>query len=259
MKFGVCTLSVIPVRRVPNDRSEMVTQVIFGELFTIIEKIENWLFIRMVHDNYEGWIDEKQITYLDEKEFQTLSSTEPARSTDLVQIISNHTQNTLQTLVIGSSIYARDGKPFKIKNEEFSFEGSLTPPHITVNNKQIIENVFIYKNAPYLWGGRSPYGIDCSGLTQMAYLMAGIKIHRDASQQASQGETVNFISEATPGDLLFFDNEDGLINHTGILLPKNKIIHASGNVRIDKVDHQGIFNKESKQYSHKLRLIKKLI
>jgi len=117
----------------------------------------------------------------------------------------------------------------------------------------------MYLHAPYVWGGRSPFGIDCSGFTQMAYKIAGIQLLRDASQQATQGETISFISDARPGDLLFFDDEEGFITHTGILMPDSRVIHASGRVRVDKVDHQGIFDQESGKYTHKLRLIKKIL
>jgi len=117
----------------------------------------------------------------------------------------------------------------------------------------------MYLNAPYLWGGRSPFGIDCSGFTQVIYKLNGFKLPRDASQQATIGETLSFIEESESGDLAFFDNEEGNIIHVGIMLENNNIIHASGKVRIDKIDHQGIFNSETNTYSHRLRLIKKIL
>ena len=117
----------------------------------------------------------------------------------------------------------------------------------------------MYLDAPYLWGGRSPFGIDCSGLVQMTYKLSGIKLPRDAGQQASCGTTINLLSEAQAGDLAFFDNEEGIITHVGIILPNNQIIHASGRVRVDSLDHEGIYNVKKKQYSHKLRLIKRII
>ena len=122
-----------------------------------------------------------------------------------------------------------------------------------------MENAMMYINAPYLWGGRSPFGIDCSGFTQLVYKIAGKKLPRDAYQQAEIGQTLSFVEEAQSGDLAFFDNEEGSIVHVGILLQDNEIIHASGKVRIDKIDHQGIFNVDTKRYSHKLRLIKKIL
>ncbi|NOR88170.1 MAG: hydrolase Nlp/P60, partial [Bacteroidales bacterium] len=133
----------------------------------------------------------------------------------------------------------------------YSFEPS--------NRDGIVEMTELFINAPYLWGGKTPFGVDCSGLTQSVYKMAGIQLKRDASQQATQGEVLNFLEEALPGDLAFFDNEEGHITHVGIILADNEIIHASGKVRIDKIDHQGIYNIELGKYTHQLRLIKRML
>jgi gamma-D-glutamyl-L-lysine dipeptidyl-peptidase len=121
----------------------------------------------------------------------------------------------------------------------------------------IRELVLSWLNAPYQWGGRSVFGVDCSGFTQIIFRQLGIKLMRDAYQQAESGEMVNFISEGRCGDLAFFDNDDKKIVHTGILLGNDEIIHASGRVRIDKIDHYGIFNTEKNSYSHHLRMIKR--
>jgi len=110
-----------------------------------------------------------------------------------------------------------------------------------------------------LWGGRSPFGIDCSGFTQMVYKLCGMPLKRDAWMQAEQGQDIHLLDETQPGDLAFFDNEEGRIIHVGILTTKNRIIHASGKVRLDSIDHQGIFNSETKRYTHNLRLLKRLI
>ena len=138
----------------------------------------------------------------------------------------------------------------------YQFDG-LTTPGFT-QKKKLIENALMYLNAPYLWGGRSPLGIDCSGFTQMVYRLQGINLPRDAYQQAEVGTTLSFIEESDPGDLAFFDNNEGKITHVGIILEENHIIHASGKVRIDRIDQQGIFNTEIGTHTHKLRLIKSI-
>ena len=123
----------------------------------------------------------------------------------------------------------------------------------------LIQTAFLYLNTPYLWGGKSPFGIDCSGFTQMVYKLNGYRLLRDASQQATQGEALSFIEESEAGDLAFFDDREGNINHVGIIMPDNYIIHVDGKVRIDRLDHTGIFNREKRNYTHQLRVIKKII
>ena len=125
--------------------------------------------------------------------------------------------------------------------------------------KHLINNAMIFLNAPYLWGGRTPFGIDCSGFTQIIYRLQGINIPRDAYKQAEIGTTLSFINESEEGDLAFFDNAEGKIIHVGIIMKKNYIIHASGKVRIDKIDQEGIFNIEKKKHTHKLRIIKSIV
>ena len=125
--------------------------------------------------------------------------------------------------------------------------------------KEIIQKAFIFLNTPFLWGGKTPFGIDCSGFTQMVYKLCGYQLLRDAKKQATQGEVLSFIEESEPGDLAFFDNENGEIIHVGIILKEYHIIHAFGKVRIDTLDHSGIFNAELQKHTHKLRVIKKMI
>ncbi len=258
MEFGVCILSIVPIRVEPSNKSEMVTQILFGELLSIIDEYKDWYKVRLEYDNYEGWVNKLQICEISQNEFQKLNSEENKVTLDLIQKIKNNSLNKSFSIVIGSNIPPLNNSTFKINDEEYYFDGAISGSNKQEKSK-IIEYAQLFLNTPYLWGGRTPFGIDCSGFTQICYKLCGIKLMRDASQQASQGETINFISDATPGDLLFFDNEVGDIIHSGILLPDNKVIHASGKVKIDDIDHHGIFNYESQRYSHKLRLIKKII
>ena len=138
----------------------------------------------------------------------------------------------------------------------YQFDGFTTPG--CVKKDKLVENALMYLNAPYLWGGRSPLGIDCSGFTQMVYRLQGVDLPRDAYQQAEVGTTLSFVEESEAGDLAFFDNNEERITHVGIILENNHIIHASGKVRIDRIDQQGIFKKELGTHTHKLRLIKSI-
>lgn len=259
MSFGFCHISVIPVRAEPEHRSEMVTQLLFGELYVILDSVGDWVHIRIIFDNYEGWISTSSLIEISEKEFKRLQDLPCRVATEVVQLIENRSRQYYFPILIGSSFHGLEDNTFSAGNWEYFFEGDTDAIPQDSGRDKVVEMSIMYLHAPYVWGGRSPFGIDCSGFTQMAYKIAGIQLLRDASQQATQGETISFISDARPGDLLFFDDDEGFITHTGIFMPDNRVIHASGRVRIDKVDHQGIFDQESGQYTHKLRLIKKIL
>ena len=259
--YGICNLSIVPCRKEPSDKSEMVTQLLFGEHFHVLETQEKWCRIKITYDNYECWIDKKQFLPIEQHTFDLLNSTENYYSNDLIQIITDNKTSTLFPIVIASTLPNFYNNECIVENQSYSYEGSNVSSHLEENSWRmgVLETALMYLNTPYLWGGKTPFGIDCSGFTQMVYKLNGIKLYRDAYQQAEQGETLSFVEEAEPGDLAFFDNEEGKIVHVGIVMDDNKIIHASGKVRIDGFDHQGVFNNDKKEYSHRLRLLKRIV
>lgn len=252
--FGICNLAIIPLRFEPSDRSEIVSQVLFGEHFEILEKSKQWSRIKTQYDSYEGWIDSKQYQLISEENYNQLSDDRIVLNLDLIEYITTPS-NLLLPIPLGSSLSFLKNK--EINTAQFHFEGTTTEG--VKNKNELIKTAFLYLNAPYLWGGKTPFGIDCSGFTQMVYKLNGYKLFRDASQQAIQGEALSFIEESEPGDLAFFDNEEGNITHVGIIMENNYIIHASGKIRIDRLDHLGIYNAEINKHTHKLRVIKKII
>ena len=252
--YGICNLAIIPLRIEPNDRSEQVSQVLFGEHFEVLEQLKQWFKIRLQYDNYEGWIDSKQCQIISESDFNEISNSAVILNHDLVEYITTK-DDSLIPIPIGSSLTFLNLEG--VNKNNFEFEG-LKVTGIKPKN-ELIKTAFMYLNAPYLWGGKTPFGIDCSGFTQMVYKLNGYKLLRDASQQSTQGEALSFIEESEPGDLAFFDNEEGKIIHVGIIMNDNYIIHASGKVRIDRLDHLGIYNAETNRHTHKLRVIKKII
>lgn len=252
--FGICNLAIIPLRSEASDRSEIVSQVLFGEHFEILEQFNQWSKIKLQFDNYEGWVDSKQYQIISETEYKQLSEDAIVLNADLLEYITGP-NNTLLPVPLGASLsFLSHGD---INTSNFSFEGTKISGVKSKNN--ILNTAFMYLNAPYLWGGKTPFGLDCSGFTQMVYKLNGYKLLRDASQQATQGDALSFIEESEPGDLAFFDNEEGNITHVGIIMDNNYIIHASGKVRIDRLDHLGIYNSETNRHTHKLRVIKKII
>ncbi|MFY7741262.1 MAG: NlpC/P60 family protein [Flavobacterium sp.] len=252
--YGICNLAIIPLRVEPNDRSEQVSQVLFGEHFTVIDQQKQWMKIQLYFDQYEGWIDSKQCQIISQNEFDEISKSSMILNNDLVEFVTND-QNILMPIPLGSALTFLNFEKINVNN--FIFEGLKVTGQKA--KSELIKTAFLYLNAPYLWGGKSPFGIDCSGFTQMVYKLNGYKLLRDASQQATQGEALSFIEESEAGDLAFFDNEEGKIIHVGIIMNDNYIIHASGKVRIDRLDHLGIYNAETNRHTHKLRVIKKII
>ena len=252
--YGICNLAIIPLRIEPSDKSEIVSQVLFGEQFEVLEIQKQWSKIKLTFDAYEGWIDTKQFQKISESEFNNLAEDAVVLNSDLIEYITGP-HNLLMPIPLGASLSFLSHS--EINTSNYEFEGlkisGLKP------KSNLINTAFMYLNSPYLWGGKTPFGIDCSGFTQMVYKLNGFKLLRDASQQANQGEALSFIEESEPGDLAFFDNEEGNIIHVGIIMDDNYIIHASGKVRIDRLDHLGIYNAETNKHTHKLRVIKKIV
>ena len=257
MSFGICSLSIVPCRKEASGTSEMVTQLLFGETYTIAEDGEEWLRITTDYDNYPCWISAKQHTRITDADHKNLQT--GTLSSELVQVISAADRNLIFPITIGATLPGIKNGKIKIADSEFLFEGQFSNINEKKNIEDIKQTAYMFLNAPYLWGGKSPFGIDCSGFVQIVYKLNGYKLPRDARQQVELGTALSFVEEAEPGDLAFFDNEEGNIVHVGIILENQQIIHASGCVRIDKFDHYGIFHSDNKKYSHLLRVIKKVI
>jgi len=230
---------------------------LFGEHFEVLEKMGDWYRVVLAFDLYQGWILSSQFTSIDYQEFSSLNNEPCCVSFDIVQLM--FFDDTVFNIVLGSSLPHFKEMTCRLGSTAFRFEGSVKCPEKLLRTQGIIENAYMYLNSPYLWGGRTHFGIDCSGFTQMVFKLCGMRLRRDAWQQAEQGTLVHLVDEARPGDLAFFDNEEGRITHVGIVLSGGKIIHSSGKVRIDNLDHHGIFNNDTKRYSHKLRLIKRFV
>jgi cell wall-associated NlpC family hydrolase len=236
----------------------MVTELLFGEHFSVLETNGKWTRIHIEADGYECWIDTKQFLPLNFETYTLLSSEPRSYTNELVHVISSGAGNALPVL-LGSTLPFFNKGSCQLEDHSWTYEGQTISSAEKTSRSSLIETAMMYLHAPYRWGGRSPFGIDCSGFTQMVYRLNGRKLLRDAYQQAEEGSLLSFVEEAEPGDLAFFDNADGRIVHVGIILNNSRIIHASGTVRIDAFDHHGIFHSGTQTYSHKLRMIRKVI
>ena len=231
MEKGICNFPLVACRKEANERSEMVTQLLYGESYEVIESDGAWMKIKADRDAYESWIDIKLHTPVEN------DSPDRYPIPDVFSTIA--LDNSTNIIVPG---------------------GSLSNVKLAIDTSQdaIINTALGYLNAPYLWGGKSIWGVDCSGFVQVVYQIHGFDLSRDAYQQAELGESVEFNNLIEPGDLAFFAKADEKISHVGICIDSEKIIHASGKVRIDKFDHHGIFNVDTQKYTHELRLIKRI-
>ena len=254
MELGICEYAYLPLRAGMSHRSEMVSQVLFGEVFEIVARHSDWTKIRLLHDNYCGWIetvgDSHDASYVKNRYVVCDSPTMMIKNEKLQMFIPKGS-------LLPESAFAERNFNIGANNyyilSDFSERGGMDA------RSRVIADAEALIETPYLWGGRSQWGIDCSGFVQLVYRMSGLLMPRDASEQVKEGKTMSFVMEAQPGDLAFFDDDEGNIVHVGIVYSSTEIIHASKKVRIDRIDHNGIYNDELKKYTHKLRTMKNVI
>jgi gamma-D-glutamyl-L-lysine dipeptidyl-peptidase len=253
METYICENVFVPLRSGPSHKTEMLSQILFGEKYKVIDKAGTWLKIETIFDNYMGWIDVDHLQY----------SADENNSNSYVlnrSLLCYKNDKTKLVLEAGCEIYNPDfvNKIFSAGLNKYTADNEFNSNFISTSDT-VTDTAMKFINSPYIWGGRIPSGIDCSGLTQLAYKIQGIAIPRDSWKQAETGSPIDFIDQCEPGDLVFFDNDRGKISHVGMILSRGLVIHASGRVRIDSIDHQGIFKQEIGGYSHRLRMIKRIL
>ncbi len=258
---GICFQAYIPMRKEPDEKSEMINQVLYGETFIILEsyKKTNFTYIHLEHDSYEGWIDSKTIYILSASDREVLFSVPRYISHEIKTVLKSGNNSFNLIIGCGSTVYLKGLKVLDLTGNDYNFKGDVNESNPEDPRTSLVKYGLRLLSVPYLWGGRSSFGIDCSGLCQNLYKQVGMNIPRDAVQQSKIGKPISFLDEVQAGDLAFFDNENGEIIHVGMIIDKNRIIHSSGMVKIEVIDHQGIFCSQQNRYSHKLRVIKNIL
>lgn len=247
MKFGVCNLSIVPLRAEASHRSEMMSQVLFAETFEILQQGSDFVKIKLLDTKYEGWIQASQYTVVDN------NNDSSAIIVGMGGALAKSEKKDVR-LLHGTKISSLE---VRFGTDDFNISGDFRETNQVDFKEEFDKLCKYYLNTPYLWGGRSLYGIDCSGFSQVVFNHFGVQLPRDAWQQAELGTVVDFLTEIKAGDLAFFDNEAGRITHVGVMIDTETIIHASGCVRIDKMDSEGIFNADINKYTHRLRIVKR--
>jgi len=253
MEYAIVAVPAAPVRRKARHQREMVSQLLFGERVEILKgKGDLWLKVRSLLDDYQGWMTNTLLQEINSKEAKAAGDFVTAGMMNTILF-----KDKKMNVPTGSSLPGFAVEKGKLAEWEYDFKGSF------INRKKMEPNADTLKqltaqwlNAPYMWGGRTIFGVDCSGFVQVNYKMMGIDLSRDAWQQAQQGKTVTKLKEAVCGDLAFFDDKEEIV-HVGILLGPEEIIHASGKVRIDRIDKKGIIHADSGKRTHLLRSIKR--
>ena len=256
MNYGIVTLPLAPVRAESDERSEMTSQLLFGEIVEIIEYNDKWLYIRNLSDNYKGYIDRKMLQFLKNFEYEELLQMRTAQVNVPIATIYNSNNQAIK-IPFGSNIYLDDDNRCVVAGEKYIYEPYEICEIVQQTGNEVVKAAKQFLNAPYLWGGKSIFGVDCSGLAQLCYKHIEVQLPRDAAEQVNCGTAINSFSDICEGDLAFFENEKNKIVHVGILLNKNQIIHSSGWVKIENFDKKGIISSTSGDYTHKLKCIKR--
>jgi gamma-D-glutamyl-L-lysine dipeptidyl-peptidase len=254
---AICTLSMIPMRSEPKHKSEMVSMLLFGEAFTVNESLDHWHFITSRHDNYQGWIFSRYLHLVDLEFLDRYDTEKPAYCREFLS--TAHYDEKYYYLCFGSRLPLYDGRYFYLGAEQVEYSRDVISQQKKKDTSLLIEIAKKYLHTPYLWGGRSLLGIDCSGYTQMVYALYGKTLPRDAWQQVKEGKPVKSLADARAGDLAFFSENGQRITHVGILTGDGHIIHASDDVRIDKISDKGIYNRDLKMHTLKVEKIRRIL
>lgn len=253
MQYAICTVPAAPVRKEPSHRTEMSNQLLFGETMEVLEEKEEWFKIKSLYDGYEGWLTYHLISEVNEQ-----VARQPLEHVAISDLNIVCFRGNMMKITRGSHLTGLHVQTNELWTNEWEYSGSVKNVKGVFNGNDIVRSAYEWLNAPYLWGGKTLMGVDCSGFVQTVFKLFGVQLLRDAYQQAEQGSLIKSLEKVKEGDVAFFQNENGRVTHVGILLSSSKIIHASGKVRIDIVDEQGITNTDNGKRTHQLHSVRRM-
>jgi hypothetical protein len=256
--FGITLQSIVPMRREPREQSEMVSQLLFGEPYRVEEVIDKWLRISACFDHYGGWFDRKLHREITQEEYRKYNPVQvPVLACKMAEI--RLSRSSVLIISAGSSLpgFVESRKTLVTPDKEVPVR-PIGGKMIRSSDQRINHTACQFLNVPYLWGGRSFFGMDCSGFVQTVFKIHGIFLPRDAAEQAKSGTEISSADEVAPGDLAFFGLDRENISHVGIVMPASEIIHCSGWVRIDRLERSGIYNRSTHTMTHKLQALRRV-
>jgi gamma-D-glutamyl-L-lysine dipeptidyl-peptidase len=252
MEYVACAVPAAPIRKKASHKSEMINQLLFGETMQVIKNKKQWFKILSMHDHYEGWIRSNQVEKISEELADGYTNWITAGLLNPVRI-----SGTIMNVSFGSSLlgYSEHDGQFGNLNYQF-FEKPYNRNEVIPDESLVTHLTKQWLHSPYLWGGRTPLGVDCSGFVQVVFKMMGVELARDAWQQSRHGSKVDKLQNSSCGDLAFFHDDEEIV-HVGIILSKTEIIHAAGKVRIDQIDKKGIINSDTGKRTHRLKIVRR--
>ena len=250
-------LATAAVRARPRLDAALTSQLLFGEPVLLLQNLGEYQRVRCPEDGFEGFVRTDQLLAVPEDVFVAQLS-RPAFNLDLFSMLRGPQQGV--PITFGARLADFDGLRLQHGGQYFEYSGQAAlTDDITASADTLLRLAYKWLYVPGMHGGRTPMGVDPVAFVQLVYRILNLRLPRRADAMVERGELVDFVVQAQVGDVAFFDNAKRKIEHVGLLLPDSKILHVGDRVRVDALDHYGIFNYDLGRYTHRLRVVKRVL